>query len=392
MDAISLPEGAKFTCQSCGQCCQGWSVPVDQPTVDRLRAHDWGGDPFERTPGASTPFRLRLVDGRCFFLDSENRCRIHIEVSYEAKPDVCRGFPLTVLDVGGRQYARLSYWCPTVAENTGRPLQHQVKWLKDTARHADRRDTPITIEGTAVLDRHGLDAVHRLLSRLLREQSLPVGDRLAAAAAFTRRLSASAGPGVSLGPVLSKAEADGPAALARETKGHGHASGGRRALSLYLMQDRQSGRLASVGRFVSMVMFQAGLMRLRSWAVPGRASWSELRRVTFDPAGASRELLARYFCSKIDSRRYIAGDATLVTGVNLLVAAYGVINVLARVRAASQQRTTCDDEDVTLAVRAADLLVVEHPGLHQGAVHRRLVETAMDSPDLCADLFACLES
>src|SRR5262245_50679594 len=151
MNPISLPEGARFTCQSCGQCCQGWSVPVDQQTVDRLRKHDWNGDPFERASGTGTPYRLRLVDGRCFFLDAQNRCRIHVELSYEEKPAVCRGFPLTVLDVGGRQYARLSFWCPTVVENDGRPLQHQVRWLKDTAKNADHRTTPVTVNGRTAI-------------------------------------------------------------------------------------------------------------------------------------------------------------------------------------------------------------------------------------------------
>ena len=70
---IQVPEGARFSCQSCGRCCTGWAVPVDQVTADRLRARDWGGDPFIAAAGGSEPFQIRLVEGRCFFLDKDNR-------------------------------------------------------------------------------------------------------------------------------------------------------------------------------------------------------------------------------------------------------------------------------------------------------------------------------
>jgi hypothetical protein len=67
-----------------------------------------------------------------------------------------------------------------------------------------------------------------------------------------------------------------------------------------------------------------------------------------------------------------------------------MIDVLARLRAASEGRQTTDDEDVQLAVSAADLLVVEHPGLHYGRVHARLVDAALGDSDLCGDLLARL--
>ncbi len=59
---------------------------MDEATVARLRSHDWGEDPFERVDGEAEPYRLRLRDdGRCVFLLPDNRCRIHAELSYEAK-------------------------------------------------------------------------------------------------------------------------------------------------------------------------------------------------------------------------------------------------------------------------------------------------------------------
>jgi lysine-N-methylase len=393
MQPIRLPEHARFTCQSCGRCCQGWAVPVDQATVDRLRAHDWGEDPFESAPGAGEPYRTRLVAGRCFFLDRENRCRIHNEMSYEAKPPVCRSFPLTVLEVGGTRHARLSFWCPTVSANSGKPLEHQASWLKETARHSDRRSMPLTINQTTEISLRDFERIHLMLRRFLVDATLPTAERLAAGAGLIRRLDESAGKESTppLAEVVQTAEAEGAAVLASEARRGGRPGGGRRVLSLYLLQDRQGGRLSILARLLSVVLFNTGAIRLRSSAVPGAASWRQIRGVSFSASGASTELLTRYFTSKLDSRRYVAGDATLVDGFNLLLAAYGMINVLARMRAASDGRSSTDEEDIRQAVSAADLLVVEHPGIYHGRLHARLVKAALGGTDVCGDLLARLD-
>lgn len=367
---------------------------MDQTTVERLRAHDWGADPFEATPSADQPYRIRLVEGRCFFLDREHRCRIHSEVSYESKPAVCRAFPLAVLDVGGQRYARLSFWCPTVTANRGKPVAHQARWISETARHTDRRTAPLRINETTELTPRDVERVHRALCRFLLDTARPVGDRLTAAAGLVRRLDAAAatdGSTAMVDRVLRAAESEGAAALARETRGQGHRSGGRRVLSLYLLQDRQAGRAAVLARFLSVVAFNLGVARLRSLAVPSRASWREVRKVTFAPSEASDALLTRYLSAKLDSRRYMAGDATLVTGFNVLVAAYGMINLLARMRAATHRRRSTDDTDVQLAVSAADLLVVEHRDPDRGRVRTGLSRATLGTPTLCADLLAYLD-
>ena len=139
---VQTPEGARFTCQGCGRCCQGWTVPVERSAAERLRKHDWGGEPSEPLDTAEYPYRIRQVNGRCFFLDATGRCRIHAEIGYEAKPHACRAFPLAVLEMDGRQYGRLSYWCPTVAANEGRPLEQQSRWLREVAAAAGQRTAP----------------------------------------------------------------------------------------------------------------------------------------------------------------------------------------------------------------------------------------------------------
>jgi Fe-S-cluster containining protein len=391
VQSVHLSNGARFSCRSCGACCQGWAVPVDRATADRLRAHDWGGDPFEVSADPQQPFRIKLVEGRCFFLDAENRCRIHRQISYEAKPAVCRAFPLAVLEVGGKQYGRLSFWCPTVVDNAGKPLEHQLKWIKETARHVDRRSSPLRINDTIALAPREFDRVHQALRTLLSTTSLTIEDRLAAAAAVIGRLEASANGGGGIDRVLAGAEAEGAATLAAEARRKGRAAGGRRVLSLYLLQDAQGGRFSRMGRFFSLLLFGLGLAPVASKAVQAKASWRQVRQVSFEPPDASNELLTRYFCSKLDSRRYVAGEATLITGFNLMVAAYGVINLLARMRAAAAGRRSCSEEDIRAAVRAADLLVVEHRGQDRAGVQALLSQTALGSPGLCGDVLARLE-
>lgn len=383
---IIVPEGTRFTCQGCARCCQGWTVPVDQATVDRLRRHDWGGEPFEPLKGDAHPFRIKLIDGRCFFLDAQNRCRIHNEVSYEAKPPVCRAFPLSVLELEGRQYARLSYWCPSVVANAGRPLDQQARWLKDTAAMADRRTAPLTIDGTRELTVRQFELVHRALRGFVAQPGSPMRVRLAASATLIARLEAGTSD---IESIVRAAEQEGVAALAAQSA-PGHASAGRRVLTLYLLYDRENSRWSVVPRLAAIVMFNLGVRPLYSRTINARAGWRALRRVEFASSPEVIELLGRYFLSKIDSRRYVAGDVSLVKGLNQLLAAYAMVEVLARTRAAAAGRRTCEADDVRDAVGAADLLVMEHPGLDQKGLHRRITDAALGSVEMGAHLLAAL--
>ena len=50
-----------------------------------------------RSDAGGPSYRIRPVDGRCFFLDAQNRCRIHIGDRLRGQAAVCRAFPLAVL-------------------------------------------------------------------------------------------------------------------------------------------------------------------------------------------------------------------------------------------------------------------------------------------------------
>lgn len=365
-------------------------MPVDQATVDRLRTHEWGADPFVATPGAAEPYRTRLVAGRCFFLDADNLCRIHRELSYDAKPRACKAFPLTVFELAGRSHARLSYWCPTVVANTGKPLGAQRRWLNETARHGDRRSAALTIEGSTPIGARDFEQFHQALRRSIIDGSLTMADRLAAAAAVVARVHASATrQGVDLSAVVREAESQGRAELARQARQGGRASGARRVFVLSLLADGPPGGLTHVGRVLSILAFLAGVSAFTSRTVGASARLRQVRRVEFRPSQWGDELLTRYFLSKVESFRYVAGGKTVTTGFNLLVGAYGVINLLARLRAAAAGRSSCDDEDLKAAVGAAEFLLVEHASL--GKAQALLVEAALHNPSLCGDVLALLD-
>ena len=84
----------RHACGSCGGSCQGVIVAMlNQPEAERVRqlgAKLGVEDPIEDG-------RLRLTDGHCVFLGEDKRCQIHATYGLEAKPTVCKQFPLVVV-------------------------------------------------------------------------------------------------------------------------------------------------------------------------------------------------------------------------------------------------------------------------------------------------------
>lgn len=80
-----------FTCQRCGQCCQGAGGIVLAPSDARRLAEHLGigvAELLERyAEQQGGKQRLRVgADGLCVFF--QNGCKVHV-----AKPDVCRAWP-----------------------------------------------------------------------------------------------------------------------------------------------------------------------------------------------------------------------------------------------------------------------------------------------------------
>lgn len=90
---VTLPAAAllRHACTQCGGCCQGVRIPIynddERALVERAASHLHVDHPMDGKA-------LRMVQGRCVFLDERNACRIHAELGADAKPIPCRQFPL----------------------------------------------------------------------------------------------------------------------------------------------------------------------------------------------------------------------------------------------------------------------------------------------------------
>jgi Fe-S-cluster containining protein len=373
-----------------------WTITVDAAKVEALRKQDWGSDPFLPQRGEGDAYRIRMVDGRCFFLDEEKRCRIHTRLGYAAKPEGCKAFPLHVAEVGGETCLRLSFYCPAVTAGEGKRLVDQNRWLKETVRAAGdvARQQPLRLDDAIELSPRDLDALESALTALLEAREAPVKERLAAGAGLLARLQAAIRErGKSaLSASLEEARRAGLAALAAEGRSGGSAARAGPVLALFLGQDCAPGSLARLGHFLGVRLANLGLARLRSTLVGGKASYRAILAVALDPPlpGAGEALLTRYLLHKLRARRPLHGELTLVAGWNLLCAAYAVASVLARLRAVAAGRAACDEEDLRAAVQAADLLVVEHTTLYHGSLVATLTDTVLAQDRLCASLLARL--
>lgn len=81
----------RHACQACGRSCQGVRVPLVDAREVRLVIRL--GQRLGLDEVVDGPF-LATRQGRCPFQAPDGRCRIHTEVSFEAKPRACRQYPV----------------------------------------------------------------------------------------------------------------------------------------------------------------------------------------------------------------------------------------------------------------------------------------------------------
>ena len=98
--------GLRHACKMCGRSCQGQFIgPLDTDTIARMpEVHRQmaelhpdlrGLEPMRSVrDGASMALTARGPDERCIYLGDRGQCRIHAALGPEAKPLVCRLFPL----------------------------------------------------------------------------------------------------------------------------------------------------------------------------------------------------------------------------------------------------------------------------------------------------------
>jgi lysine-N-methylase len=185
----TLPIVEKWDCQGCGHCCRGTTVVLGEQDLIALREQEWEKHP--EFQGVKTVVRERLLggrralakrtDGRCVFLSDEGRCRIHEIHGPEAKPAICRMFPLQLVPLGDFAYLTTRRSCPTAAVDEGRPLSEHLRELKKSGLAGrfslSAPDPPPIVRGGQRSWRDFLAAAD-VLARLTSDDRLPMVRRL----------------------------------------------------------------------------------------------------------------------------------------------------------------------------------------------------------------------
>ncbi len=185
----SLPIVERWDCQGCGQCCHGIIVPLDEADLRRLREQGWSQRPefrkeriVRRLGFWGNQFQLgKRPDGTCVFLGPNARCRIHAELGEEAKPRVCRAFPVQTVPLDQFAYVVLRRCCPAAAAGLGRPADLHRDDIRRMAALREprglsapppiipghRRDWHDTLHVTETLQRLLLDARYPMVRRVV---------------------------------------------------------------------------------------------------------------------------------------------------------------------------------------------------------------------------------
>jgi lysine-N-methylase len=128
-----LPILERWSCHQCGVCCRGSIVPLSNEDMARLIEQGWHARPeFQHVqttvpyPGGGRQLGKR-ADGSCVFLQDDGLCLIHKELGFDAKPLICRMFPLQLIPHEKDAVLTLRRACPSAAADKGQQLGEQLK-------------------------------------------------------------------------------------------------------------------------------------------------------------------------------------------------------------------------------------------------------------------------
>ena len=105
----------------CGKCCYQTEMPLTKEDIERIERLGYRREDFAiKVNGV---YRLRNVNGKCYFLDESNRC-----VIYDHRPIGCRIYPI-IFDITSNR-AIVDDLCPRKDKISKRELKIAEKILR----------------------------------------------------------------------------------------------------------------------------------------------------------------------------------------------------------------------------------------------------------------------
>lgn len=129
---MNFPQGAVFSCHSCGKCCRsGFEIPVRADRAEEIQKTEFHQDlvrqgyrPLEVLAG-SYHFLGSKPEGECCYHETD-RCGLHARYGADSKPLICQLYPFNVVPTPAGYYVSTLFSCPSVAGGQGVPLeQHE---------------------------------------------------------------------------------------------------------------------------------------------------------------------------------------------------------------------------------------------------------------------------
>ncbi|MGE0201645.1 MAG: hypothetical protein AB7P76_11835 [Candidatus Melainabacteria bacterium] len=388
---LAPPPADRYACRDCpAKCCRfPWRIDATAEEVARYHAMPWlverlksAGVDFTPMEGAQTETGVsrynmpRISDERgqttCAFLDDDGLCAIQKAEGHAAIPKTCQQYPFNFAKdaASGEVYPMLSFFCPSVAANTGDPIAPQI---------AERYATQLAAGQVHALPEQlllsdqplPLSVAHALCDQavaLLDNPSLTVDLALLA----VRQLTAALQPLLLAGePEVMMIEAirqfqPSQDAMAMTERRHftgrmlTHLAVSRiliNGLVDDLRQETQPSRMVLVNLIVQLV---GGRGSVRVWDFPARVDLAAAGRVSLDwQLSDFQALLARYFRSQFATRRILVVSSAGVRPdwqkrLFELAVRYAATGRMARYRAAADGRDAVTLSDLQTAVGLLD--------------------------------------
>jgi len=177
-------------------------VPLTIEDANQLRSQNWEKHSgYENTPTMvphrSAESKLRLAhraDGSCVFLKDDGLCLIHSKFGLEAKPTICRTFPMQL--VPQDKHAVLTYRraCPTAAADRGLLVKDRVPGIRKLVKANRLKADPILpplLKSGEKRDWKTIRVVLKTVGRILNDERFPPVRRVVHALQFAKNIDAA---------------------------------------------------------------------------------------------------------------------------------------------------------------------------------------------------------